>query len=143
LRPVHQSMKETSIIIMNSPWNYILRPVGFGPGVMSPTTPQVPITPQSAALGPAMQATVATPQTGSFAAVFQGNVFDRADTLMATGGITMSRNGTMSRGHSGFNSLSSISSMSSDGVPTPSSAFSPNVQLGPAPFRLNGGKVTL
>ncbi|RFU73177.1 hypothetical protein TARUN_9074 [Trichoderma arundinaceum] len=150
LRPVHQSMKETSIIIMNSPWNYILRPAGgggppgsFGPGVLSPTTPQVPITPQSAALGPAMQATVATPQTGSFAAVFQGNVFDRADTLMANPGISMSRNGTMSRGHSGFNSLSSISSMSSDGVPTPSSAFSPSVQLGPAPFRLNGGKVAL
>ncbi|PNP41159.1 hypothetical protein TGAM01_v208274 [Trichoderma gamsii] len=143
LRPVHQSMKELSIIIMNSPWSYILRPAGVGPGILSPTTPQVPITPQSAALGPAMQATVATPQTGSFAAVFQGNVFDRADTLMANGGISMSRNGTMSRGHSGFNSLSSISSMSSDGVPTPSSAFSPNVQLGPAPFRLNGSKVTL
>ncbi|KAL7936015.1 RAM signaling pathway domain-containing protein [Trichoderma chlorosporum] len=153
LRPVHQSMKETSIIIMNSPWNYILRPAGgppgsfppgpFPPGVLSPTTPQVPITPQSAALGPAMQATVATPQTGSFAAVFQGNVFDRADTLMANPGISMSRNGTMSRGHSGFNSLSSISSMSSDGVPTPSSAFSPSVQLGSAPFRMNGGKVAL
>ncbi|KAH6608034.1 hypothetical protein Trco_004347 [Trichoderma cornu-damae] len=148
LRPVHQSMKETSIIIMNSPWNYILRPAGgppgsFGPGVLSPTTPQVPITPQSAALGPAMQATVATPQTGSFAAVFHGNVFDRADTLMANPGVSMSRTGTMSRGHSGFNSLSSISSMSSDGVPTPSSAFSPSVQLGPAPFRLNGGKVAM
>ncbi|KAL6833454.1 RAM signaling pathway domain-containing protein [Trichoderma sp. SZMC 28015] len=149
LRPIHQSMKETTIIIMNSPWNYILRPAGgppgsFPPGVLSPTTPQVPITPQSAALGPAMQATVATPQTGSFAAVFQGNVFDRADTLMANPGISMSsRTGTMSRGHSGFNSLSSISSMSSDGVPTPSSAFSPSVQLGSAPFRMNGGKVAL
>ncbi|KAK1240727.1 hypothetical protein MKX07_006160 [Trichoderma sp. CBMAI-0711] len=164
LRPVHQSMKETSIIIMNSPWNYILRPAGggggassgggghrgsgggqgsFGPGALSPTTPQVPITPQSAALGPAMQATVATPQTGSFAAVFHGNVFERAETLMTNPGISMSRTGTMSKGHSGFNSLSSVSSMSSDGVPTPSSAFSPSVPVGAAPFRVNGGKVAI
>lgn len=149
LRPIQQSMKETSNTIVQSPWHHLFRPSGaggglngaYGQGILSPT--QVSITPQSAALGPAMQATVATPQSGSFAAAFHGNVFDRAETLMANPGISMSRNGNMSRGHSGFNSLSSISSMSSDGVPTPSSSFSSNGQMGPVPFRLNGGKVVL
>ncbi|KAK5997984.1 hypothetical protein PT974_00353 [Cladobotryum mycophilum] len=145
LRPIHQSMKETITVILQSPWHHLFQPSGptgapAGPFGQNMSPNQMSITPQSAALGPAMQATVATPQTGSFAAVFQGNVFDRADTLMANPGISMPRNGTMTRGHSGFGSLSSISSMSSDGVPTPSSAFSPSVQLGPAPFRLNGGK---
>ncbi|KOS21716.1 Leucine-rich repeat-containing protein sog2 [Escovopsis weberi] len=150
LRPIHQSMKETSNTILQSPWHNLFRPTGpigsaqgpFGQ-IMSPN--QMSITPQSAALGPAMQATVATPQNASFASAFQGNVFDRADTLIANPGISMSRTGTMTRGHSGFNSLSSISSVSSDGVPTPSSAFSPSpaVQLGPTPFRLNGGKVAI
>ncbi|KAH7321009.1 putative cell morphogenesis protein Sog2 [Stachybotrys elegans] len=144
LRPVQQSMKETGSIILQSPWHYMLGSSGSN-GSQVPSTPSVPITPQSAALGPALQATVPlTPQSGSFAAAFHGNVFDRADALMANGGMSMSRHAPMSRGHSGLNSLSSLSSMSSsDGVMTPSSAFSPSNPMATAPLRLNGGKLVI
>ncbi|KAH6990643.1 RAM signaling pathway protein-domain-containing protein [Ilyonectria sp. MPI-CAGE-AT-0026] len=148
LRPIQRSMKETSTIIYQSPWHYFFpRPSGRngnGSGsyplhAMSPT--QMPITPQSAALGPAMQATVpTTPQSSSFASAFHGNVFDRADALMANPGISMGRNG-MIKGHMGFSSLSSLSSMSSDeGIHTPSIMGS-HGPLGPTPLRLNGSKV--
>ena len=148
LRPIQQSMKEMSTTIMQSPWHSLLRPAGpsstitspFGSQTIHPS--QIPITPQSAALGPAMQATVhKMPQNASFAAAFHGNVFDRADALMANPGISMSRNGTMIKGHSGLNSLSSISSISSDGNSTPVSAVGPSNGLGPVPLRLNGSKV--
>ncbi|KHN95837.1 RAM signaling pathway, SOG2 [Metarhizium album ARSEF 1941] len=149
LRPIQQGMKEFGSIIVQSPWHHLMRssaPNGslggaFAQGA-SPTT-QAPITPQSAALGPALQATVSTtPHSASFAAAFQGNVFDRADALMANPGISMSRSGTMTRGHSGFNSLSSISSMSSDGISSVSTPFSPpNGGLGLS--RLNGGRLAL
>ncbi|PFH60527.1 hypothetical protein XA68_10807 [Ophiocordyceps unilateralis] len=149
LRPVQQSMKETSNTIVQSPWQHLFRPAGIPGGgpyasqVTSPTRTQVPITPLSAALGPAMQATVpTTPHGNAFAAAFHGNVFDRADALIANPGISMARNGTMTRGHSGFNSLSSISSMSSDGN-TPAATFSPNNSLGLLPPRINGGRVAI
>ncbi|KAK2593797.1 RAM signaling network component [Conoideocrella luteorostrata] len=148
LRPIQQSMKETMIIMAQSTWHHMIRTSGPNRGQTShyssqSTSPtQVPITPQSAALGPALQATVSTtPHSASFAAAFHGNVFDRADALMANPGISMSRNGTMTRGHSGFNSLSSISSMSSDGNSSTSTPFSPNGGLGLA--RPNGGRVAL
>ena len=85
-----------------------------------------------------MQATVpTTPQNGAFAAAFHGNVFDRADALMANPGISMGR---PVRGHLGFSSLSSISSMSSDdGIH--SSVLGPQGPLGPTPMRLNGSRV--
>lgn len=143
LRPIQQSIKETNSIIVQSPWHYLCRPSGgshsnansFSSRSMSPT--QVPITPQSAALGPAMQATVpTTPQSGLFAAAFHGNVFDRADTLMANPGISMGRPPR----HIGFSSLSSISSMSSDDG-MHSSSFGAHGPLGPAPMRLNGSRV--
>ncbi|TLS22974.1 uncharacterized protein PpBr36_06363 [Pyricularia pennisetigena] len=81
---------------------------------------QLPMTPQSAALGPAAQATVpATPQSGSFAAALTGNVFERADALMSQGGPSSihshSRHGTFTSSTSGssggmsgsFNSINS------------------------------------
>ncbi|GAB0133624.1 hypothetical protein EsDP_00002028 [Epichloe bromicola] len=148
LRPVQQSMKETSIAMVQSPWRHFLPSPGPNGSLSSPyslqsaSPTQVPITPQSAALGPALQATVSTtPHSASFAAAFHGNVFDRADALMANPGISMSRNGTLTRGHSGFNSLSSISSMSSDGNSTTSTSFSPNG--GPALARPDGSRVAL
>ncbi|KAG5953783.1 hypothetical protein E4U53_002639 [Claviceps sorghi] len=147
LRPVQKSMKETVVAMVQSPWNHLLPSSGPNGSFSSHYSPQsasvsqMPITPQSAALGPALQATVSsTPHSASFAAAFQGNVFDRADALMANPGISMSRQGTL-RGHSGFNSLSSISSMSSDGNSTPSSSFSPSAGLGLA--RLNGSRGVL
>ncbi|KAM3441181.1 hypothetical protein MY4824_001632 [Beauveria thailandica] len=125
LRPIQQMVKDTSNLIVQSPWQHLIRVPGPGMypnGIMSPSN--VPITPQSAALGPAMQATVpVTPQSASFARAFHGNVFDRADALIANPGISMSRSGPMSRGHSNLSSLSSISSLSSDGAPTPTSNY--------------------
>lgn len=116
LRPIHQAMKTTRSLIMQSPWHHLYESMdgnghaaypGDGPP-MSPT--QVPITPQTAALGPAMQATMPkTPQNPSLSAAFHGNVFDRADALMANPGVSMSRPGFPRKGnHSGFNSLSSV-----------------------------------
>lgn len=126
LRPIQQLVKDTSNLIVQSPWQHLIRAPGppgtYTNGTISPSN--VPITPQSAALGPAMQATVpVTPQSASFARAFHGNVFDRADALIANHGVSMSRSGPMSRGHSNLSSLSSISSLSSDGAPTPPSNY--------------------
>ncbi|PHH66423.1 hypothetical protein CDD81_7478 [Ophiocordyceps australis] len=149
LKPIQKTMKETSSVILHSPWGPLFRPHGgsasaYASQVVSPT-PSVPITPQSAALGPALQATVSTtPHSASFAAAFHGNVFDRADALIANPGISMSRGGAVARGHSGFNSMSSISSMSSDGNTVSSATtLSPGNGLGLVPSRINGGKVAI
>ncbi|KAI5462178.1 RAM signaling pathway protein-domain-containing protein [Mariannaea sp. PMI_226] len=147
LRPVQQSIKETSKVIHQSPWQHLLSAGShsasnsFSSSAMSPIP--TPITPQSAALGPAMQATVpTTPQSSSFASAFQGNVFDRADALIANPGISMGRNGGMIKGHMGYSSLSSLSSISSDEGMHPSSAvLGTHGALGPVPLRLNGSKV--
>jgi hypothetical protein len=142
LRPIYQGMKETKESIQHSPWSYVLRQLN----VLSTNSPfatdsiapmQLPMTPQSAALGPAVQATVpSTPQSASFASAFSGNVFERADALISTGGLSMSsRSGTMTNG-----SISSLSSFSSDGTMATSSILSPPT-LGPVPLRINGSKV--
>lgn len=154
LRPVHQSIKETGNLIIASPWAHYLRAhshsnslssnFGGGPsqGQLLPAQSQLPMTPQSAALGPAVQATVpSTPQSASFASAFNGGVFERADALMAYGGRSMgSRAGTFSSHNS--SSLSSINSSFSaaDELITPTSAVSPGVYGGgPLPLRLNNG----
>ncbi|KAK2735502.1 cell morphogenesis protein [Colletotrichum kahawae] len=149
LRPIQQAMKETRDTILQSPWSYLLRQSSgsntFSPG-SGPAMPpaQLPMTPQSAALGPAVQATVpSTPQSASFAAAFNGNVFERADALISMGGLSMSRTGTMTNSSAASFTMSSMSSLSSDGgVMTPSSVISPNgFGPGPVPLRLNGSKV--
>ncbi|KAJ4306757.1 RAM signaling network component [Collariella sp. IMI 366227] len=97
LRPIQRSMKETCDMMMSSPWSYFLRhpnpdhitsPYHNSAAQAAPVAP-LPMTPQSAALGPAVQATVpSTPQSGSFS----GNVFDvhgsreRSDTLLSAMG---------------------------------------------------------
>lgn len=43
----------------------------------------MPMTPQSAALGPAVQATVPSTPSSSYNAMFSGNVFERADALLS------------------------------------------------------------
>lgn len=139
LKPIQQSMKETSAAIVQSPWQHMLHlSAPGGPGTASrPMSPnQMPITPQSAALGPAMQATVPrTPRNDSFAAAFHGNVFDRADALMANPGISMSRPGMPRKGHSNLSSMSSVSSLTSE---SGFSAMSPARINGT--FRANGGR---
>lgn len=167
LRPLHQCIKDTTRLILRSPWAYTLRqsnmlasttsPLSGGSSVLSGgfvngngnQSIQLPMTPQSAALGPAMQATVpSTPQSASFNSVFSGNLFERADTLISSGGISMSsRTGTFSSNSnsgssSGLNSISSTLSAAhpadGNGSMTSSSMLSPG-PLGPLPFRLNNG----
>jgi hypothetical protein len=89
-------------------------------GVLSPQ--QMPMTPQSAALGPAMQATVpSTPSSAAAAFVpFHPAAFERSDTFSSFGWPSASRSGTMTSAttsgtHSTLNSLSSFSSMSDGG----------------------------
>jgi len=146
LRPIQQSMKETWDLMLTSPWSYFAKMYSSESGLSSPYSTQsntpvpLPMTPQSAALGPAVQATVpSTPQSASFAAAFTGNVFERADALISMGGLSMaSRTGTMnSTSTASLNSMNSTLS-SHDGILTPSSALSPG-PMGPLAFRLNNG----
>lgn len=152
LRPVHQSVKETHNLIVASPWSQSFRAHSHSASMSSnfggsssqgQSQSQLPMTPQSAALGPAVQATVpSTPQSASFASAFNGGVFDRADALMAYGGGRSmgSRTGTFSSNNS--SSLSSINSTfsSADELVTPSSTVSPGgYNGGPLPLRLNNG----
>lgn len=147
LRPIQQSIKETNALIYASPWSgYVSQYSTNSHSVMSPDGSQsgipfpMPMTPQSAALGPAVQATVpSTPQSASFSSAFNGNVFERADTLISLGGLSMSRTGTMTSGST--TSLNSTLS-SQDTSLTSSSMLSPNGgsgPLAPLPFRLNNG----
>ncbi|KND95223.1 hypothetical protein TOPH_00067 [Tolypocladium ophioglossoides CBS 100239] len=109
LKPIQHSMKETGNAIVNSPWHDLFRHSSLGRAAFLPMP--TPITPQSAALGPVMQATVpTTPKSAPFAAAFHGNVFERADALLANPGISLSRSGTMKKGHAILKSWSSVSS---------------------------------
>ncbi|KAI8630983.1 RAM signaling pathway protein [Xylariaceae sp. FL1651] len=152
LRPIQISIKETTGLIMASPWSNLLRQAGhfsdmsnnYSPSHYSSsstaTSMQLPMTPQSAALGPAVQATVpSTPQSGSFANVFSGNVFERADALISMGGLSMSRTNTMNS--TSTMSLNSVSSMSSAGDERQgqSTMLSLNGTTSTATYRLNGG----
>ncbi|GAP83704.2 putative RAM signaling pathway protein [Rosellinia necatrix] len=151
LRPIQTSIKETNSLIFTSPWGNIFRQAGHFSGALSRYSPshyssgststqvQLPMTPQSAALGPAVQATVpSTPQSGSFANVFSGNVFERADALISMGGLNMSRTNTMNSASTvSLNSISSITSMGDDRLG--SSMLSPTSTTNTATYRLNGG----
>lgn len=150
LRPIQVSIKETNSLIMVSPWGNLLRQAGHHPGPLShhpashytssstSTQVQLPMTPQSAALGPAVQATVpSTPQSGSFANVFSGNVFERADALISMGGLNLSRTNTMNSAST--ISLNSISSITSAGDERQlSSILSPNGTTNTTTYQLNG-----
>lgn len=145
LRPIQAAMKETTGLIHSSPWSYPNRPFNGGMNVTSPfgsqsaTPVALPLTPQSAALGPAVQATVpSTPQSATFSSAFNGNGFDRADALISNGGgMSMSRTGTMTTtAMAGMSSLNALSIP--DGSMTPASMVSPG-PTGQLPFRLNNG----
>ena len=149
LRPIQISVKETNQFIMNSPWAPLFRQAGnfseagnhYSPGHYATHSAasqgQLPMTPQSAALGPAVQATVpSTPQSASFANAFNGNVFERADALMAMGGLSFSRTGTMNSSSSTASHSMTPSYDERHGRPN---MFSPNGSTGHIPFRLNGG----
>ncbi|KAI0025618.1 RAM signaling pathway protein [Xylariomycetidae sp. FL0641] len=151
-RPIQISIKETNQLIMTSPWAYLLRQAGHYSDAAHHFSPahtpygstsgqiQLPMTPQSAALGPAVQATVpSTPQSGSFAHAFSGNVFERADALISMGGLSMSRTNTMNSTSSmSLHSMSSSTSIGDDRQ-GPGSMMSPNGNMGSVPYRINGG----
>lgn len=150
LRPIQQTIKETTTLILSSPWSdFFPRQSGSGQSMMSPDGSQsgnpfpLPMTPQSAALGPAVQATVpSTPQSASFSTAFNGSVFERADALISLGGFSMSRTTTMnSTSTASLHSISSALSSQDSSLP-PSMMLSPGPgpgPLGPLPFRLNNG----
>lgn len=146
LRPIQQAVKETTNLMVSSPWaDYVrqsssssssshLSP-GVQSGATSPFSPNsngsgsftaLPMTPQSAALGPAVQATVpSTPQSASFAAAFNGGVFERADALMASMGARHTQ-GALSNGSYGMRDEGVGPGMGITGTGTI------------APFRING-----
>lgn len=106
LRPLQKAIKETSQLIQTSPWSFLATPQTNGSFSLQSPMSQVPLpmTPQSAALGPAVQATVpSTPQNGSFSGMFSGNVFERADHLLSMNGssVNSSRSGTMTSSYGG------------------------------------------
>lgn len=100
IHPVHLSAREALSDIKGSPWVRLIgnaepspltngsnrhRPGGSSGSTISPFAPSIPATPLSAALGPAAQATVpSTPSsiTASLDRSFQGDVFQRADSLL-------------------------------------------------------------
>ncbi|KAI9771324.1 MAG: RAM signaling network component [Geoglossum simile] len=134
LRQVQRLVKECGILIETSPWKYLAAPqyqqplaVPIGSNLnslnnpvsaTSPASPYVtplPATPLSAALGPAVQATVPSmPTAQNTYGIFSGTVFERADSLLSmptrslTTGVTDGYNQT---GNSGMPStlLSPIS----------------------------------
>lgn len=152
LRPIQINVKESNQLIMNSRWVYLLRHTGHltdSPSHYSPshyssssanTQIQLPMTPQSAALGPAVQATVpSTPQSASFANAFSGNVFERADALISMGGLSMSRTGTMTSASTSLNSSFSSTASTLDDRQGSSTMLSPNGTVSSASsYRHNG-----
>jgi hypothetical protein len=138
LRPLQKATRDTGQMIQASPWSFLTgsnQPNGVSNGtsygVQSPVSQiPLPMTPASAALGPAVQATVpSTPHSASYNAMFSGNVFERADALLSmTNSNASSRAGTMS---------SAMGFM--DGSITPASLVSPMSTMN---LRYNGaGKV--
>lgn len=161
LRPVQQSVKETSNLIFASPWADFVRqpaitptpasyksrsrsgtvitsPPSYELQIQSPNSSfPLPMTPQSAALGPAVQATVpSTPQSASFQGAFHGSVFDRADALMASlhapGPGGHSRTATMTDGGSGMNGGTGRDNREREMLNHPGTVM-------PLPLRLQGG----
>jgi len=128
LRPLQKAVKACGNLILSSPWSYMsVSQAGYTNGSsysVKSAASQVPLpmTPQSAALGPAVQATVpSTPQSASYNAMFSGNVFERADALLSmNSSAASSRSGTMTSNDgmsssmtSPLNSMNSINSMNS------------------------------
>ncbi|KAI9734763.1 MAG: RAM signaling network component [Claussenomyces sp. TS43310] len=131
LRPLQKSVREAGQLIQSSPWSQSSNGSNGGSyGVQSPASQfSLPMTPASAALGPAVQATV--PST-PYSAMFSGNVFERADHLLSMTGVG-SRSGTMTS--------SSLMMGGGESFMTPTSVMSPMSTVNGS--RYNGsGKVT-
>ncbi|GES62577.1 cell morphogenesis protein Sog2 [Aspergillus terreus] len=103
LRPVQRASREAGRLIEASPWSYLADMASgnapaniYGPPLqsqhsqhqmsssLSPQSITLPATPLSAALGPAAQATVpSTPASAYSDKFFEGDVFQRADSLLS------------------------------------------------------------
>lgn len=109
LRPVQRASREAGRLIEASPWSYLAdmasnnagniygpplqtqqhqgsvsNASGFPMNSLSPQSMPLPATPLSAALGPAAQATVpSTPASAYSDKFFEGDVFQRADSLLS------------------------------------------------------------
>lgn len=112
LRPLQKAIRDASQLIQASPWSYM---AGSGSGSGSGASAQthahmqspasqvaLTMTPATAALGPAVQATVpsASAGPGGNTVMFHGNVFERADAQL---GMRKTGNGSFSAraGHDG------------------------------------------
>jgi hypothetical protein len=159
LRPIQQAVKETTGLMVSSPWADFVRqgspnhPSERERAVTSPFSPNgssgngsafamLPMTPQSAALGPAVQATVpSTPQSAAFAAAFSGGVFERADALMASMGTARRVEGSGS-GSGSFSMRDPGGDVLSPGLGGGVGGMSMNGNGGmmplPLPLRING-----
>ncbi|KAL4956546.1 RAM signaling pathway protein-domain-containing protein [Aspergillus filifer] len=109
LRPVQKASREAGRLIEASPWSYLadMAPGNGPPAIYGPPLPShgayqhnphhhqintslspsiaLPATPLSAALGPAAQATVpSTPASAYSDKFFEGDVFQRADSLLSS-----------------------------------------------------------
>ena len=113
LRPLQKAVKETGQLIQTSPWAFLAgrqasNGISNGSYIIQSPASQIPLpmTPQSAALGPAVQATVpSTPQSASFSAMFNGNVFERADTYLSVGSRAGTMTSTLSANDGPMNSM--------------------------------------
>jgi hypothetical protein len=90
LKPVHKASRDAGKLIDLSPWSYLAdvstAPGGYQQGsTASPVNVPLPATPLSAALGPAAQATVPSTPASAYSTdrFFQGDVFQRADSLLS------------------------------------------------------------
>ncbi len=97
LRPVQTSVKEAGKLINSSPWSHLAAEnlpshdiYHHNSDSSSPYVNSMPATPLSAALGPAAQATVPTTPASSYGErFFAGDVFQRADSFLASQQHTM------------------------------------------------------
>lgn len=119
LRPLQKIIRETGQTWYASPWSYVSTP-NQTTGLQTPVSPMpLPMTPASAALGPAVQATVpSTPQSGTYNAMFSTNVFERADHLLSMTNGIHSRTGTMTSSFGSSDSTSNTGSLFSPGSST-------------------------
>jgi hypothetical protein len=138
LRPLQKAIKETGQLIQASPWSFLAGSAqsngnsNVGPYTLRSPSSQVPLpmTPASAALGPAVQATVPSVQQNNTNSMLSSNALfnERADALLSM---------TSSFNYSRTNTMSSMLG-SPDGTMTPNSMLSPQNGM---PSRYANGKV--
>lgn len=166
LRPLNKAIRETTYLINTSPWTFLASSNNISNGqsprpnstaaISPPPQTPLPMTPQSAALGPAVMATVPSAPYANVSGIsapghsgngslgmshannsysnnsfnmFNGNVFERADALLSLSSTSSTRTGTMTGSLEGGGLMAS-------------NLLSPMTSMGGARFGASG-KVTL